>query len=439
VTPDQQSFLRDLSLAAIQSATIPAGTSFTGKLPEQDGFSTSVNLLVFDAIRPGGRDCYPSIWTQDFTMSYSSGLISRSIGQSHLELIAATQNGPEERLLDKDAAVPAWAIADHINLDGSAVFFPGTYSSGRDQGGEPFGLRPPANNHFDFIWLAWQRWHEEGATAEFLLTNYSGVPLIDRLKHAFSAVETDETNGLVRTVEERRFVGIIFCDTIYMTGHLLMASLERYRAAGQLAEMCAALSDVSAVEYYSAQARLIVAAVPQVFSAPHTHGGWLRASSGVSGQADVWATFYALFLGILPADLTIDALMEIRKALAAETIELQGAFRHVPTDRDASPDTAWERGITAHNTYQNGAFWHTPTGWAVHVLRKTDHLLAEAVLDRYLAALRDEDFRKGAEFNAPWENLGREPAAFQNPVFLPSVTLPYAILTNPGRAACRCI
>ena len=436
MTPDQQSFLRDLTLASIQSATIPAGSTFAGKLPEQDGFSTPVNLLGFDAIRPGGRDCYPSIWTQDFTMSYSSGLISRASGQSHLELIASTQNGPENRLLDLEAVVPAWAIADHINLDGSAVFFPGTYSSGSDQGGEPFGLRPPANNHFDFIWLAWLRWHEEGATAEFLLTTYAGVPLIDRLRHAFSAVETDATNGLVHTVAECRFVGIIFCDTIYMTGHLLMASLERYRAALQLAEMCATLLDFPAEKYYTGQARLIVNAVPQVFSALPTHGGWLRACNGISGQADVWATFYALFLGILPEELTNAALAEIRKALAAGTIELQGAFRHVPTDRDASPHTAWARGITVHNTYQNGAFWHTPTGWAVHVLRKTDPLLAEAVLDRYLAALRAEDFRKGAEFNAPWENIGREPAAFQNPVFLPSVTLPYAILTNPGRA-CR--
>ncbi len=63
-------------------------------------------------------------------------------------------------------------------------------------------------------------------------------------------------------------------------------------------------------------------------------------------------------------------------------------------------------------------------------------VLVEAVLDRFHAALRAVDFRKGTDFNASWETLGREPAVFQNPVFLPSVTLPYAILTKPERA-CR--
>jgi hypothetical protein len=436
MTTDQQTFLRDLALAAIASATIPAGARYAGKLPPQAGFTTPVNRLGFDAVRPGGRDCYPAIWIQDFTMSYSSGLIAPAIGQSHLELIAATQNGAMERPLQNNAAIPPWAIADHINLDGSAVFFPGTYSSGDDQGGEPFGLRPPANNHFDFIWLAWLRWVEEGKSPEFLGRSYAGVPLIERLQNAFAAVECDPANGLVHTVAERRFVGFIFCDTIYMTGHLLFASLERYRAARQLAEMCDALGMAGAARDFAAEAQRIAAAVPAVFAAPATHGGWLRASTGVSGQADVWGTFFALFLDLLPEAQRLAALAEIRTALANGTIEYQGAFRHVPADRDASAESAWERTITARNTYQNGAFWHTPTGWVVQVLRRTDPPLAEEILGRYLAALQAEDFRKGAQFNAPWENLGREPAAFQNPVFLPSVTLPYAVLNSPARILC---
>lgn len=431
---EPEQFLRGLALAAIESATIPAGAGYQGARPAQSGFSTPANRLGFDAVRPGGRDCYPAIWVQDFTMSYSSGLIAPFLGQRHLELFAATQNGPVERRLQHEAAIPPWAIADHINLDGSPVFFPGTYSAGEDQGGEPFGRRPPANNHFDFIWLAWLRWMEEGRSPDFLRTSYAGVPLIQRLRQAFAAVETDPANGLVHTVAERRFVGFIFCDTIYMTGHLLFASLERIRAARQLAAMCAALGEDRAAQGYAHEARRVADAVPQVFGAPATPGGWLRACTGVSAQADVWGTFYALFLDLLPDAQRQAALAEIRLAWSEGTIEYQGAFRHVPTNRDASAQSAWERTLTARNTYQNGAFWHTPTGWAIHVLRRSDPGLALAVLDRYLEALRAGDFRQGPASSAPWENIGREPAAFQNPVFLPSVTLPYAVLTAPHRA-----
>ena len=430
---EEQNFLRELALAAIQSATVPAAAAFMGKIPPKSGFTTPVNRLGFDAVRPGGRDCYPAIWIQDFTMSYSSGLIPPMLGQRHLELIAATQNGPAARLLQNQVAIPPWAIADHINLDGSAVFFPGTYSSGSDQGGEPYGLRPPACNHFDFIWLAWLRWHEEGAMADFLTVEYAGVPLLDRLKHAFAAVETDPANGLVQTLAERRFVGFIFCDSVYMTGHLLFASLERYRAAGQLAEMCAALGQQETTQGYAAEAHRIARSVPEVFSAPQTHGGWLKASTGVSGQSDVWGTVYALFLDLLPAAVKKAARAQISAALQAGTIEFQGAFRHVPTDRDASPETAWERAMTARNVYQNGAYWHTPTGWVVHVLCKTDPAAAEGICDRYLAALRAGDFRRGENFHAPWENIGRHSASFQNPVFLPSVTLPFSVLAAPQK------
>jgi hypothetical protein len=434
MNPEDMSFLRDLTLAAIRSATLPAAATFMGKIPPNSGFTSPVNRLGFDAVRPGGRDCYPAIWIQDFTMSYSSGLIPPVLGQRHLECIAATQNGPVARLLQSPGArVPPWAIADHINLDGGGVFFPGTYSSGDDQGGEPYGLQPPACNFFDFIWLAWLRWHEEGAPSDYLTAEYAGVPLLDRLKHAFAAVETDPANGLVQTCAERRFVGFIFCDSVYMTGHLLFASLERYRAAGQLAEMCSALGQREATQAYAAEAHRIARSVPEVFAAPRTHGGWLKASTGVSGQADVWGTFYALFLDLLPASVKEAALAQIRTALQAGTIEFQGALRHIPTDRDASPESAWERAMTARNVYQNGAYWHTPTGWGIHVLSQTDPAAAEGLWDRYLAALRAEDFRQGENFHAPWENIGLNSASFQNPVFLPSVTLPFSVLSDPKR------
>ena len=121
---------------------------------------------------------------------------------------------------------------------------------------------------------------------------------------------------------------------------------------------------------------------------------------------------------------------EIVKAIGAETILYRGAVRHVPTNHDARPDSAWEKTHTPQNTYQNGAYWHTPTGWLVAILWDSHQSIALQIMHDMLTAFREEDFRKGPEFNAPWECIGRQPEISQNPLFLASVTTPYGVLKN---------
>ncbi len=55
------------------------------------------------------------------------------------------------------------------------------------------------------------------------------------------APRTDPETGLVTTDATQRAVGFGFCDAIYFTGKMLFPSLLRYRAAGELAELCEAL------------------------------------------------------------------------------------------------------------------------------------------------------------------------------------------------------
>jgi hypothetical protein len=80
------------------------------------------------------------------------------------------------------------------------------------------------------------------------------------------------------------------------------------------------------------------------------------------------------------------------------------------------------------NTYQSGAFWHTPTGWLIEALQAVDSALARQVCDRFIRHLRQGDFRKGEGQNAPWECFGLDMAGAQNPVYMASVTLPLAVL-----------
>ena len=156
------------------------------------------------------------------------------------------------------------------------------------------------------------------------------------------------------------------------------------------------------------------------------------AATEVGRQPDVWGTLYALYLGVLPADSARAARETIVRALEDGTICYQAALRHVPTNFDASPTSAWERTPTPLNHYQNGAFWHTPTGWLIAVLARTHPRWAQRIFDDMIDHFRREDFRQGDAFNAPWECIGPDAAAYNNPVFLASATLPYGVLRQLG-------
>ena len=115
-------------------------------------------------------------------------------------------------------------------------------------------------------------------------------------------------------------------------------------------------------------------------------------------------------------------------ALRKRTITLEGGVRHVPTDRDFSATTAWERSLVPVNTYQNGGYWHTASGWLIAALWQHDRPLALQVFREMMTHLRAQDYRKGPGHGAPWEVFGPNGSARQNPVYMASVALPYGIL-----------
>ena len=93
----------------------------------------------------------------------------------------------------------------------------------------------------------------------------------------------------MRTTAARRAVGLIFYDAIEMTGDLLMASLIRYRAALHLAWLATKMDQPEDAKHYAGVAQRIRSHILPVFAdTDGTHGGWLKASNGISGQSDVW-------------------------------------------------------------------------------------------------------------------------------------------------------
>lgn len=384
------------------------------------------NTLSFDPVKPGGLKSYPAVWIQDFTMIFSAGFLPPECGLDHLRLILQTQNGEQAWPLEKAAVVPHWAIADHILFDGKPVFFPGTYSSGPDQGGEPWGLRPPYNNYFDVIWLTSmlvQRLPQGKALLQEMIGNLS---VYERLQRAFHVPPVDE-HGIVYTRTEDRAVGFIFCDSIYMTEKLLMATALRCRAARQMRDLATLSGNTREAEAYALEAKRALATLGETFI---HESGWLRACTGVSSQPDVFGTLYALYSGILDPQHQKRALKAVLDGLEQGQIEQDGALRHVPLNHSFSPGTAWERTPTVNNYYQNGAYWHLPAGWLTAILHDTKPELARTFFARYLAHMKKEDFRKNSGAFAPWEWLVDTQRSDGCPVFGPSATLPYAVLTG---------
>lgn len=359
-------------------------------------------------------------------MGYSSGYVAMHEGWQHLEVIAQSQQVGVARELASGACIPAWSVPDHINLDGSAVFFPGTYAADETQGGEPWGLRPPANNHFDFIWLAWML-VADGLPIDRLALPIAGVSLIDRLERAFHAVDAEPVTEMVVTTPETRRVGMIFYDSVYFTGRLLAASVLRFRAARQLAALLGALGRPDDALPYRTIAIAIADGLGKTF-AREDLGGWLAASTGVSAQADVWGTLMALHYGLLDEGRTRAALNSVVRSTRDGSIVFEGAVRHVPTDRDATDSSAWERTVTPHNVYQNGAYWHTATGWLIDALMTAAPERAAQVLHDFIAHLRRHDFRKGDAYGGPWECIGPNLSYYRGPIFHPSITQTMGVL-----------
>ena len=417
--PASMRFFAEFTAATIESARVRPGQQVAPEFPANTSHSTW--------IRPGGRACYPAVWIQDFAIALATGFITSQEMTDHLHLIATSQNGPKERSLKSGAIIPPFAIPDHVLFNGKPVFYPGTYSSGDDQGGEPWGIIPPTNNHYDFILIAHSLWRATGK-GDFLREEVNGVPLIERLRLAFQVPRIDPKSGLVTTDDKRRAVGFIFCDSIHLTGDLLFASLLRWRAGGQLAELEEALGNPGKAKEWRQSIATIPEHLEKAFNEPARTGGWLLAATGTGRQPDVWGTIYALYLGLIKGTRASDARAEIVKALREGTICCHGAIRHVPTNHDASPHSAWERTLTPHNTYQNGAYWHTPSGWLIAVLAKDSPELARTVFNEMIEHFKAEDFRKGESFHAPWECFGKNGQAQNNPLFMGSVAVPYGVL-----------
>lgn len=297
-------------------------------------------------------------------MMAESALIPDTDLKRYIELLAThAQNGAETRTLENQLKIPPWAIADHVNYDGCAVFFPGTYASGCNQGSGAFGFFPPFCDNYYFILMLGYYVRQSGDLA-ILSAQYAGVSLLNRLVHAFEGYNIDPDSGLCVSDPAFYTVDWGFVDTVKKSGKLLMASLLRYSAAQMLAELFGKL-DLPDKDRYLTEAQKIRAQILATFF--DTATGWFYSATGIGHQYDVWATAYAVYSGVTNNEKTLQALYAAYKN---HTAVANGYVRHILSDQNFSAASAWECSSAQLGEYQNGAYWATPTGWYAFALYK---------------------------------------------------------------------
>jgi hypothetical protein len=375
-------------------------------------------------IRPGGRDCYPSFWIRDYAMSMECGFINFE-EQKHMLLLTAATQCDQPWITKGGSMVPAGAIADHIRIDDSMpIYFPGTYSF-NDQGNKTFGMVPPYDDQFFFIHMAYN-YIKFTSDHNILGSSINNMRLIDRLEAAFRMPPSRLDNHIVSTTQEYRGVDFGFRDVIEITGDLCFTSILKYRASTEMAEIFDMISNSSKADHYRTISDKLKVAIPEIFLDKR---GMLLASSGKSNQADVWSTSLAINLNILENDNAEKTCKFLADSYLKGFLSFNGNIRHVLTCDDYNETTAWELSLAKKNTYQNGAYWGTPTGWVCFAIAKADLSLAKKLANEYISDLRKKDFRKGGDYGAPYECF--HPSGHkQNPVYMTTVTCPFIVFKS---------
>jgi hypothetical protein len=368
-------------------------------------------------IRPGGREAYPSFWIRDYAMSLETGLIPKK-EQLHMLMLTASTQCDQAWITKGGSMVPYGAIADHVRIDNSKpIYFPGTYSF-EGQGTHEWGLLPPYCDQFYFVHMA-HYYVKHTGDYQILLKEVNGTRLIDRLKASFHVPPSDISSHIVHATEAIRGVDFGFRDAQTITGNLSFPSILKYRAAMELAEMMGKLKMNDANKYQQVAGK-IKETLPAMFM---DERGMLLASTGKSRQADVWATALAVYFGILEGENLKKACGMLAKAYKSGTLSYRGNIRHILTTDDFSEKTAWELSLSAKDTYQNGAYWGTPTGWVCHAINQADPQSAKALAKEFIEDLQTNDYRKGSGLGAPYECFNKGTYT-QNPIYLTTVACP---------------
>ncbi len=419
-------FLREQARRIVESARLAPGEA-RGKWCN----STPYTLHV-----PGGNMGYPAFWVRDAVMMLGGKLISPQELEGWIWLMSAGIQGPQAWHVRPGVVVPAYTVPDHIDLNGKPSFYPGSYDTGSQQGGYPFGKYPPLDDSFYFLQAVYEYWtmtHRLALFHSVVKTSVGKMKLADLCEYVFRAAPVDPATGLVTAgdIRHENAKDWGFCDTVFKSGKLLFPSVLKYNAARELAELFRASDEKAKAGEYQREADRIRSSIPKVFfhATRNKEDGWLYSATGVGNQPDVWGSAFAVWSGAVGGRVADRVSRALARAFREKTVVREGCVRQILTN-DSTNHGGWQRSIVKLGTYQNGGYWGTPTGWYIAAVDRVDHQAAVQMAQAYVRFLKDNMRADGLA--EAWEWFNPDTGARNNPLYVATVALPYLSLKEAG-------
>jgi hypothetical protein len=281
------------------------------------------------------------------------------------------------------------AGVDCVKFSGESIFMPG-YGS--------MGANPVADGSQFTVEVAWYT-YQQTKDRRFL----EGI--LDKLVKTLEAVPRNPKTGLVYIKPEgydRCPYG--FTDSVRKQGDECFCSLLLVQASRQLADLMAAAGRGEDAKKWRAEAERLEPAIREVFWDESL--GLFRAATIQCRQPDLWASAFAVYLGVATPDQSRRIAGYFKDHY--RQIVQRGQIRHLPGG------VYWDVACPK-DTYQNGGYWATATGWFVYTLDQVDPALA----DQTVIDLVEDFHQRGV---SEWV-LGPQLAVMN---YLASATMPLA-------------
>jgi hypothetical protein len=322
---------------------------------------------------------YEAFWLRDYAYTLEGSVDS----YSEKELLEAC------KLFIRSMAENGAGV-DCVAFDGRPIYKPGFGT---------MGDHPVADGSQFTVAVAWHT-YQKTKDSEFL------GEIIDPLIKTMHAVPRNPETQLVHIKDsnwDRCPYG--FTDTVRMQGDVLFCSLLYVEAGRRLSDLLSAAGRKDDAARWKREAEKVAGNIRQVFWDSQT--GLFRAATIRCREHHIWGSAFAVYLGVAD-DNQSRAIARYFKNNYSQIVH-KGQIRHLPGG------VYWESCRATRDTYQNGAYWATPTGWFVYTLDLVDPKLADQTIIDLVA-----DFQK----NGACEWVFGEKHRLPN--YLASASLPLA-------------
>ncbi len=335
---------------------------------------------------PDGQGHYAALWTRDFAYMVENAfhlLPKENVRRAMLYLLNSQR---------EDGCIP-----DRLQADGLAVYSAGPV-------GHPLGDPPTDNSQFMVKLVADYVAH----TGDLDFFRNAADKLVAAMNYT-----PRSPDGLVYIDPAAPHSPYGFTDTIAKTGELLFSSLLYWEACQRLVVLFNQITEPKLAEEFDQRSLMIESHLDKLWD---NQAGMFLAATQDCRQIDIWGNAYAIYIDF--------PLMEKRgrivEYLAANFDKYvhKGQIRHLPAPEH------WQKTLipVEPETYQNGAYWGTASGWLAFALADKHPALAKRILDDLLA-----DYRQ----NGAYECINRDYAKLKD--YVVSVTNPLGAIERMAK------